>query len=72
MSLRKNVHLTCNITGYDVVVLSIQGCASVVGLPEFVGKNLKLSTVDTTDKEGEDILVRKITTVQTSWNSTQL
>ena len=48
--------------GDDVVVLSIQGCASVVGFREFVGKILKLSTVDSIDEESEDILVRKITT----------
>ncbi|MCG7883058.1 MAG: hypothetical protein JAY96_15870 [Candidatus Thiodiazotropha endolucinida] len=48
--------------GEDVVVLSIQGCASIVGFREFVGKILKLSKLDTTDEEGEDVLVRKITT----------
>ena len=48
--------------GDDVVVLSIQGCASVVGFREFVGKILKLSTVDSIDEESEDILIRKITT----------
>ena len=48
--------------GDDVVVLSIQGCASVVGFREFVGRILKLSAVDTIDEDGEDVLVRKITT----------
>ena len=48
--------------GDDVVVLSIQGCASVVGFREFVGRILKLSTVDTIDEDGEDVLARKITT----------
>ena len=50
--------------GDDVVVLSIQGCASGVniGFREFVGRILKLSVVDTTDEEGEDVLVRKIAT----------
>ena len=48
--------------GDDVVVLIIQGCASVVGFREFVGKILKLSTLDSIDKESEDILVRKMTT----------
>ena len=48
--------------GDDVGVLSTQGCASVVGFWEFVGKILKLSTVNSIDEEGEDILVREITT----------
>ena len=48
--------------GDDVVVLTIQGCASIVGFREFVGKILKLSKLETTDEEGEDVLVRKITT----------
>ena len=35
----------------DVVVLSIEGCASIVGFREFVSKILKLSKLDTTDEE---------------------
>ena len=33
----------------DVVVLSIEGCASIVGFREFVGKILKVSKVDNFD-----------------------
>ena len=47
--------------GDDVVVLSIQDFASVVGFREFVGRILKLSAVDTIDEDGEDVLVSKIT-----------
>ena len=48
--------------GDDVVVLCIEGCASIVGFREFVGKILKVAKVDTVDEEKEDALVRKITT----------
>ena len=47
--------------GADVVVLSIESCASFVGFPEFVGKILKVAKVNTVDEEKEDMLVRKIT-----------
>ena len=57
-----NVYQSVNYLGKQVVVLNIQGCASVVGFREFVGRILKLSAVDTIDEESEDALVRKITT----------
>ena len=37
--------------GGDVVVLNIEGCASIVGFREFVGKMLKVTEVDTVDEE---------------------
>ena len=46
----------------DVVVLSIEGCASIVGFREFVGKILKVSKVDVVDEEKEDAIVRTIIT----------
>ena len=48
--------------GDDVVVLHTEGCASIVGFREFVGKILKFVKVDTVDEEKEDSLVRMITT----------
>ena len=48
--------------GGDVVVLNIEGCASIVGFRGFLGKMLKVTKVDTVDEEKEDALVRKITT----------
>jgi hypothetical protein len=48
--------------GDDVVVLQIEGCASIVGFRSFVGTILKVAKVDTVDEEKEDALVRKITT----------
>ena len=48
--------------GDDVVVLSIEGCASIVGFREYVSNIVKISEVDTVDEENEDALVRKITT----------
>ena len=47
--------------GDEVVVLCIEGCASIVGFRELVGNILKISKVDTVDEEKEDVLVRKIT-----------
>ena len=51
-SLTRKQMFTKQVTylGDDVVVLSIQGCASVVGFREFVTRILKLSTVDTIDE----------------------
>ncbi len=47
--------------GDDVMVLCIEGCASIVGFQELVGKLLKVSKVNTVDEEKEDVLARKIT-----------
>ena len=47
--------------GDEVVILCIDGCASIIGFQEFVGKILKIAKVDTVDEEKEDALVRKIT-----------
>ncbi len=46
--------------GDNVVVLSIDGCASIIGFREFVGKILKVAKVDTEDEDAEDALARKI------------
>ena len=48
--------------GGDVVIHTIEGCASIVGFRELIGKMLKVTKVDTVDEEKEDALVRKITT----------
>ena len=48
--------------GDDLIVLNIQGCASVVGFREYVGTILKLSQIDTVDEDSDDLLARKITT----------
>ncbi len=37
--------------GDDVMVLCIEGCTSIVGFQEFVGQLLKVSKVNTMDKE---------------------
>ena len=47
--------------GDDIVVLCIEGCASIVRFREFVGNIVKVVKVDTVDEEKEDVLVRKIT-----------
>lgn len=48
------------LLGDDAVVLSIDGCASIIGFREFVGKIVKVSKVDNEDKDTEDTLARKI------------
>lgn len=46
--------------GDDVVVLNIDGCASIIGFQEFVGKVVKVAKVDVQDEDPEDALARKI------------
>ena len=46
----------------EIVVLNIDGCASVIGFQEFLGKILKVAKVDSEDNEMEDTLVQKIVT----------
>ena len=48
--------------GGNVTVLNIEGCASIVGFREYVGRIVKISKVDTVDEESEDAFVRKIIT----------
>ena len=48
--------------GDDVTMLSLEGCASIVGFCKHVGKIVKISSVDNVDEESEDTLVRQITT----------
>ena len=46
--------------GDDVIVLSIEGCASVIGFHELLGKMIKVAKLDTQDENKEDVLVRQI------------
>ena len=46
--------------GDDVIVLSIEGCASVIGFHELLGKIIKVAKLDTQDEDKEDVLVRQI------------
>lgn len=46
--------------GEDVVVLNIDGCASVIGFHEFIGKVMKVAKVDNEDEDPEDALAIKI------------
>jgi len=46
--------------GSNVIVLNIEGCASIVGFREYVSKMFKLTNVSSVDEEKEDELVRKI------------
>ncbi|KAL5020004.1 hypothetical protein ScPMuIL_002896 [Solemya velum] len=47
--------------GSDVIVLNIQGCASVIGFREYVGNVVQIYEIDTMDEDADDALVRKIT-----------
>ena len=46
--------------GDDVIVLSIEGCASVIGFHELLGKMIKVAKLDSQDEDKEDVLVRQI------------
>ena len=46
--------------GDNVIVLSIEGCASVIGFHELLGKMIKVAKLDTQDEDKEDVLVRQI------------
>ena len=46
--------------GDDAVVLNIDGCASIIGFQEFIGKVMKVAKVDIEDEDLEDALARKI------------
>ena len=43
-----------------MIVLNIEGCASIVGFREYVSKMFKLTNDNSVDEEKEDKLVRKI------------
>ena len=44
--------------GSDVIVLNIEGCASIVGFREYVSRMFKLTNVNSVDEEKEDALVK--------------
>ena len=46
--------------GDDAVVLSINGCASIIGFRDFVTKTVKIAKLDTEDEDEEDTLAQKI------------
>ena len=43
--------------GDDIIVLHLEGCASVVGFSELVGRIVKVVKVDTVDEEEEDGII---------------
>ena len=45
--------------GNDVIVLNIEGCASIVGFRDYISKTFKVTKLDSVDEEKEDELVRK-------------
>ena len=46
--------------GEDIVVISMDGCANIVGFRKFIGKSLKLVKVNSVDDDHVDAVVRKI------------
>ena len=48
--------------GNDVIVLNIEGCASIVGFRDYISKTFKVTKLDSVDEEKEDELVWKIKT----------
>ena len=57
--------------GDDVTVLSIEGCASIVGFREHVSKIVKISRVDNEDEESKDTLVETYHNRSTSYSLQQ-
>ena len=45
-----------------MIVLNIEGCASIVGFWDYISKTFKLNKLDSVNEEKEDELVRKIKT----------
>ena len=45
-----------------MIVLNIEGCTSIVGFLDYIGKTFKLTKLDSVNEEKEDELVRKIKT----------
>ena len=46
--------------GDDVVVVHVEGCASVLGFKELLGKSLKLVKVDTVDEDSVGAVMRQV------------
>ena len=46
--------------GDDIVVMHMEGCASVVGFKDIVGKSLKLVKVDSADDHSVDAVIRQV------------
>ena len=47
--------------GDDAIVLSMEGCATIIGFKEFTSKNLKLVQTDAADEESViDVVVRTV------------
>ena len=45
-----------------MIVLNIEGCASIVGFRDYISKTFKLTKLDSVNEEKEDEIVRKIKT----------
>ncbi len=45
-----------------MIVLNIEGCASIVGFQDYISTTFKVTKLDSVDEEKEDELVRKIKT----------
>ena len=48
--------------GNDVIVLNIEGCASIVRFRDYRSKTFKVTKLDSVDEDKEDELMRKIKT----------
>jgi hypothetical protein len=56
-------HMLANLVdhlGQDIVVVKMEGCASVVGFRHLVGKSLNLVRVDSVDEESLDAVIRQV------------
>ena len=50
----------CDYFGEEIVVLHIEGCASIVGFTDGVGKTVKVVKYDGVDDESVETVVRRV------------
>ena len=59
-SQRKKCSLICDYLGENIVVLHIEGCASIVSFRDVVGKTVKMVKYDGVDDESVETVVRRV------------
>ena len=60
LTKKKMLANLCDYFGEKIVVLHIEGCASIVGFRDVVGKTVKMVKYDGVDDESVEIVVRRV------------
>ena len=60
LAKKKMLANLCDYFGEKIVVLHIEGCASIVGFRDVVGKTMKMVKYDGVDDESVEIVVRRV------------